>query len=183
MALPLGELSLKVTERALQPVLNGKVDLFTHTPKLSVDLPVGKPQNLQAKCLQKFGTLGIIIYSPRLKMLRSIHFNDQSGRCTIKVCNKAAYYSLFINFYRIFAVKKIPELALMRRHFPAKLSGILQLAVIFWYGHAFALSVGCTASSPRGRAKACGELRLLAIIFHCPIHGKENYNKCIKILK
>lgn len=74
-------------------------------------------------------------------MLRSIHFNDQLGSCAIKVCNIAAYDSLFINFYRIFAEKKIPELALMRRHFSSKLSGFLQLTVILWYGHAFALSV------------------------------------------
>ena len=50
LALPLGELSPQVTERALKSILNGHVNLFAHTTKISVDLPVGKTQNLQVKC-------------------------------------------------------------------------------------------------------------------------------------
>ena len=42
LALPLGELSPQVTERVLQPVLNGKVNLCAHTVKISVDRPVGE---------------------------------------------------------------------------------------------------------------------------------------------
>ena len=49
LALPLGELSPKVTERAFLPVLNGKINLFTHTTKISVNIPVGKSQNIQAQ--------------------------------------------------------------------------------------------------------------------------------------
>ena len=49
LALPLGELSPQVTERVLQPVLNGNVNLFAHTTKIPVNIPVGKSQNLQAK--------------------------------------------------------------------------------------------------------------------------------------
>ena len=48
LALPLGELSPKVTERVLQTLLNGKINLFAHTTKISVDIPVGKSQNIQA---------------------------------------------------------------------------------------------------------------------------------------
>ena len=43
IALPLGELSPQVTERVLQPVLNGKVNLFAHATKISVNITVGKP--------------------------------------------------------------------------------------------------------------------------------------------
>ena len=49
LALPLGELSPKVTERAFLPVLNGKFNLFAHTTKISVNIPVGKLQNIQAQ--------------------------------------------------------------------------------------------------------------------------------------
>ena len=49
LALPLGELSPQVTERVLQPVMNGNVDLFTNTAKIPVNLPVGKTQNLQTQ--------------------------------------------------------------------------------------------------------------------------------------
>ena len=49
LALPLGELSPKVTERAFLPVLNGKINLFAHTAKISVNIPVGKSQNIQAQ--------------------------------------------------------------------------------------------------------------------------------------
>ena len=40
LALPLGELSPQVIERALQPVLDGKVNLFAHTTKIPVNIPV-----------------------------------------------------------------------------------------------------------------------------------------------
>ena len=49
LALPLGELSPKVTERALQALLNGNINLFAHTTKISVNIPVGKSQNIQAQ--------------------------------------------------------------------------------------------------------------------------------------
>ena len=49
LALPLGELSPKVTERALQPFLNGNINLCTHTIKVSVDISVGEPQYLQSQ--------------------------------------------------------------------------------------------------------------------------------------
>ena len=49
LALPLGELSPKVTERAFPPVLNGNINLFAHTTKISVNIPVGKSQNIQSQ--------------------------------------------------------------------------------------------------------------------------------------
>ena len=42
LALPLGELSPQVTERALPPVLNGNFNLFMHTTKIPVNIPVGE---------------------------------------------------------------------------------------------------------------------------------------------
>ena len=42
LALPLGELSPQVTERVLQPVLNGNVNLFAHTTKIPFNISVGK---------------------------------------------------------------------------------------------------------------------------------------------
>ena len=49
LAPPLGELSPQVTERALQPFLNGTIDLCAHTMKTAVNIPIGEPQNLQSK--------------------------------------------------------------------------------------------------------------------------------------
>ena len=49
LALPLGELSPEVTERVLQTLLNGYINLFAHTTKISVHIPVGKLQNIQAQ--------------------------------------------------------------------------------------------------------------------------------------
>ena len=43
----LGELLSQVTERVLQPCLDGNVNLFAHTAKISVNIPVGKSQNFQ----------------------------------------------------------------------------------------------------------------------------------------
>ena len=72
-------------------------------------------------------------------MLGTIHLNDQLCRCTIKIYNKSADDSLFVNFRWVFAEEKIPQLAFMGRHFPAKPPGIFQLAIIFWYGHIYPL--------------------------------------------
>ena len=41
LALPLGELSPQVTERALQPLSNDKINLCEHRAKIPVDIPVG----------------------------------------------------------------------------------------------------------------------------------------------
>lgn len=42
LALHLGELSPQVTERVLQPILNGNVNFFAYTTKIPVNIPVGK---------------------------------------------------------------------------------------------------------------------------------------------
>ena len=123
-ALPLGELSPQVTERALQPLLNDKIDLFTHITEIPVNIPVGESQNLQPKRYQELRTFSIISKPLRFIMLRAIQFNDQSGRSTVKVHDESADNPLFINFYWIFVEKKVPELTLMGCHLPAKPSGI-----------------------------------------------------------
>ena len=73
-------------------------------------------------------------------MLRAIQFNDQSGRSTVKVHDESADNPLFINFYWIFAEKKVPELTRMGCHLPAKSPGILvsslfTLSVLAMLGH------------------------------------------------
>ncbi len=133
--LPLGELSPQVTERALQPVLDRNVYLFAHTTKVSVDVPVGKSQDFQAQSRQKRRTFCVIYHTLRRKMLRTIHFDNQLCRSTVKVYDKPANNPLLVNLNRIFTEKKIPKLALMGSHFPAEPPGVFQLAVIFWYGH------------------------------------------------
>ena len=70
-------------------------------------------------------------------MLGAIYFDNQLCRSTVKVHNEFADDTLFVNFNRILAEKKIPELALMGGHFPAKPPGIFQLAVIFRNAHFF----------------------------------------------
>ena len=124
LALPLGELSPQVTERVLQPFSNDKINLCTHTTKIPVDIPVGESQNLQPKRHQELRTFRIISKSLRFIMLRAIQFNDQSGRSTVKVHNESADNPLFINFYWIFAEKKIPEFPFVGCHLPAKPPGI-----------------------------------------------------------
>ena len=124
LALPLGELSPQVTERVLQPFSNDKINLCAHTTKIPVYIPVGESQNLQPKRHQELRTFRIISKPLRFIMLRAIQFNDQSGRSAVKVYDESANNPLFINFYWIFAEKKVPELTLMGCHLPAKPSGI-----------------------------------------------------------
>jgi len=99
LALPLGELSPQVSERALQPDLNGKVNLCAHAVKIPVDFPVGESQNLQTKSCQELRMFSIISKPLGVIMLRSIQFNDQSGRSTVKVHDESADNPLFVNFY------------------------------------------------------------------------------------
>ena len=75
LALPLGEQSPKVTERVLQAVLNGNINLCTHAAKIPVNISVGKTQDLQSKRCQKCETLRIIGHPLRLIVLRTIQFN------------------------------------------------------------------------------------------------------------
>ena len=42
LALPLGELSPKVTERVLQAFLNGDINLCAHAAKIHINISVGK---------------------------------------------------------------------------------------------------------------------------------------------
>ena len=150
LALPLGELSPKVTERALQALLNGNINLCTHAAKIPVDVSVGKSQNLQSKRCQKCGTLRIIGHPLRLIVLRTIQFNNQLGRSTIKVCDKSPDDSLFINLHRIFAEEKIPELSFVGRHLSAQPPGVFQLAVVLWYGHILPSQSAAPTALPKG---------------------------------
>ena len=86
-------------------------------------------------------------------MLRTVHFDNQLCRSTVKIHDKSANNPLFVNLYRVFAEKKIPELAFMVSHFPAKPPGVFQLAYCLLVWSYFTLSVGFAASSPKGRAK------------------------------
>ncbi len=85
LALPLGELSPQVTERVLQPFSNDKINLCTHITEIPVYIPVGESQNLQPKRHQELRTFSIISKPLRFVMLRAIQFNDQSGRSAVKV--------------------------------------------------------------------------------------------------
>ena len=85
LALPLGELSPQVTERALQPFSNDKINLCTHITEIPVYIPVGESQNLQPKRHQELRTFSIISKPLRFVMLRAIQFNDKSGRSAVKV--------------------------------------------------------------------------------------------------
>ena len=150
LALPLGELSPKVTERALQALLNGNINLCTHAAKIPVDVSVGKSQNLQSKRCQKCGTLRIIGHPLKLIVLRTIQFNNQLGRSTIKVCDKSPDDSLFINLHRILAEEKIPELSFVGRHLSAQPPGVFQLAVVLWYGHILPSQSAAPTALPKG---------------------------------
>ena len=64
-------------------------------------------------------------------MLRTVHFDYQLSRSAVKIPDKSANNTFFLNLYRIFVEKKIPELVFVGSHFPAKPPGVLQLAIIF----------------------------------------------------
>ena len=76
LALPLGELSPKVTERVLQTLLNGDINLCAYAAKIHINISVGETQDLRSKRCQKCGTLRIIGHPLRLIVLRTIQFNN-----------------------------------------------------------------------------------------------------------
>jgi len=83
-------------------------------------------------------------------MLRTIYFDNQLCRSAVKIHNESADDPLFVNLYRVFAEKKIPELALMGCHFPAKPPGVFQLAIVFWYGHILPSQSASPPALPKG---------------------------------
>ena len=87
-------------------------------------------------------------------MLRTVCFDHQLCSSTVKIHDISADDPLFVNLYRVFAEKKILELALMGRHFPAKPPGIFQLAVILWYGHILPSQSASPPALPRGEPSA-----------------------------
>ena len=94
LALPLGELSPKVTERVLQAFLNGDINLCAHAAKIPINISVGKTQNLQSKRCQKCGTLRIIGHPLRLIVLRTIQFNNQSCFVAVEIHDIVINYLL-----------------------------------------------------------------------------------------
>ena len=87
-------------------------------------------------------------------MLGAVYFDNQLCASAIKVYDKSPDDSLFINLHRIFAEKKIPELALMGSHFPAKPPGVFQLSVVLWYGHVFPSQSAAPTALPKGEPSA-----------------------------
>ena len=140
-ALPLGELSPQVTERALQPFLNDKIDLFTHITEIPVNIPVGESQNLQPKRHQELRTFRIISKPLRFIMLRAIQFNDQSGRSAVKVHDESADNPLFVNFYWIFAEKKDTRAYVRGVSFPCEAVGHFLIGCCLLVWSLFTLSV------------------------------------------
>ena len=71
--------------------------------------------------LQKKHSVHRILGHPlKLITLRTIHINDQSGNCAVKIHDKSANNSLLVNFHRIFAEKKIPEFVSVWCHLSSK---------------------------------------------------------------
>ena len=124
MALPLGELSPQVTERALCSFPNSNINLIAYAPKIPIHIPVRESQNLQAKSLQICGTFYIICNSLCLIVLRTIQFNHQLCGSAVEIYNESPNNPLFVYFYWIFSQKKIPQFSFMGCHIPSKTSGI-----------------------------------------------------------
>ena len=159
-----------MTERGLQPVLNGNINLFAHTTKIPVNITVGKTQNLQAQSGQKCGTFCVICHTLRLIMLRSIYFDNQLCRSAVKIHNESADDPLFVNLYRVFAKKRYQSLrswgVISLRSRRAFSNWLLSFGMVIVCplrprcarpplpkGDPSALSAGFATSSPKGRAK------------------------------
>ena len=154
LALPLGELSPKVTERAFQALLNGHINLLAHPTKFSVNLPVGKSQNFQAQSGQKRGAFYIICHPLRLIVLGTIHFDNQLCSSAVKVYNEFADDSLLISSPGICGGKETRAFA-HGASSPCVTAGRFPIGCCPLVLSYFSLSVGCAASSPKGRAKGC----------------------------
>ena len=87
-------------------------------------------------------------------MLRTVHFDHQLRRSAVKIHDKSANNTLFLNLYWVFAEKKIPELVFMGSHLPAKPPGVFQLAIVFWYGHILPSQSASPPALPKGEPSA-----------------------------
>ena len=83
--------------------MNNLIDLFTDRRKFSVNFSVCIADNLQAILLYSFGSFFVSFKTILFEMLRTVYFDNQLGRCTVKIYNISIDYALFVKFYGVFS--------------------------------------------------------------------------------
>ena len=74
-------------ENSTQTLFHVRIDLFTYAFEISDNGNIGYSQHLQAILLQKSSSFGVMPFTLLRAVLRTVHFNDQFGFGTIKICN------------------------------------------------------------------------------------------------
>ncbi len=96
-----------------------QIDLLTYRPKLCVNLMIAESDHMQAKAFNHPISFLILFRSFLCKMLRTIHFNHELCRMTIKVDYIILNNALLVYFGRIMTQEKIPKFSFVRSHIPA----------------------------------------------------------------
>ena len=80
----------------------GGIDILADTPKIRVDLTVGKPYNFQIITFKNFGAKFVFLFAFFGIVLWSINFYDQFGFVAVKIRNKIVYGFLSLKSDLIF---------------------------------------------------------------------------------
>jgi len=60
-------------------------NIFAHIPELLIDFPIGVAQHTQAETVQKSVPFSVLYEHIRVKMLRTVKFDDQLRSGTIEI--------------------------------------------------------------------------------------------------
>jgi hypothetical protein len=85
--------------------------------EVSQDFLVGKANDFNTKLLENSGSFSILSQTFLCVMLRTVKFNHQFARGTIKIHNKLSYWALPQPSFRLQFQKVIPKFAFWFRHF------------------------------------------------------------------
>lgn len=136
---------------------------FTYPVKALIDVCIGISHHTQPH-LPQIGTPSrIISLACLIIMLRSVDFDHQLGRGTIKIYNIWSNNALFINFYGMLLQKQLQKLALLRSHFAAQFASIGKKLVVLWYFHMISSQSAALTVLPKGEPRFYASQKLLIV--------------------
>ena len=105
----------------MQPFAHNANDLFANTTIVPHNIVVCEAEDKKVISREKLGTNAVKFCAGRLIMLRTVQFDYELCFCAIKIRDILSENLLPSESRRVVAEKIIPQMTLLRCHFPAQL--------------------------------------------------------------
>jgi len=96
---------------------NQSVDFGAHSVKFSINLMIGKANNLYIKLIHDFRAFLIISKAFGREVLAAIQLDNELGRSAIEIGDKPGNHTLAVDFHRVMTKEIVPQMSFMARHF------------------------------------------------------------------